>query len=178
MTGDTGSQRTRDIIIGAVLATVLLAMGLGLGYLVSNRNSTPEVVVLPTRMVPATTVALVPTLTPTLEGQPTATAPVADTPLVAEPPQETNTPLPTLPPDEIVRFRAQIDGIIAHAGPSDEVGVVGALTMNQEVLVAGRSADGIWWLVCCVSTTPAWVKLENGNLILISGDIGKVDVIQ
>jgi hypothetical protein len=176
MTGDTGSQRTRDIVVGAILATVLLAMGLGLGYLVT-RESAPTVVVLPTRMVPATAVAIVPSLIPTPEGQATP-VPVADTPLVAVPTQETVTPLPTLPPDEIVRFRVQVDSIIAHAGPSDEVGVVGALTVNQEVLVAGRSADGIWWLVCCVSTTPAWVKLENGNLILISGDIGKVDVIQ
>jgi len=177
MPSDTGNQRTRDIVVGAILATVLLAMGLSLGYLVSNRDASPEVVVLPTRMVPATSVAIVPTLTPTPEGQATS-APVADTPLVAVPPQETATPLSTLPPDEIVRFRAQVDGILAHAGPSDEVGIVGAITLNQEVLVAGRSADGIWWLVCCVSTTPAWVKLEAGNLILISGDIGKVDVIQ
>lgn len=177
MTGDTGSQRTRDIVVGALLATVLLAMGLGLGYLVSNRNSAPEVVVLPTRMVPATTVPIAPTLTPTPEGQATTTT-VAETPLVAAPTQESPTPMPTLPPDEIVRFRAQADGIMAHAGPSDEVGVVGALTLNQEVLVAGRSADGIWWLVCCVGPTPAWVKLENGNLLLISGDVGKVDVVQ
>lgn len=176
MTGDTGSQRTRDIVVGAILATVLLAMGLGLGYLVT-RDNTPAVVVLPTRMVPATAVAIVPTLTPTPEGQPTP-APVADTPLVVVPAGDTPTPLPTLPPDEIVRFRAQVEGIIAHAGPSDEVGVVGGLSLNQEVLVAGRSADGVWWLVCCVGTTPAWVKLENGNLLLISGDIGKVDVIQ
>jgi hypothetical protein len=176
MTGES-NQGTRYIVMGAILALVLILTGLGLGYLVANPNREPSVVVLPTRIEPTLPPVTVPTLTPTSEGQPTP-APAAETPLVAEPVLDTATPMPTLPPDEIVRFRTQIDSVLAYAGPSDQVGVVGQLTRDQEVLVAGRSADGIWWLVCCISTTPAWVKLENGNLLLISGDIGTVDVIQ
>lgn len=177
MTGES-SQGTRYLIMGAILALVLILTGLGLGYLVANPAREPSVVVLPTRIEPTLPpVPTVPTLTATPEGQATP-APALETPLAGEPIFDTATPLPTLPPDEIVRFRTQIDSVLAYAGPSDQVGVVGQLTRDQEVLVAGRSADGVWWLVCCVSATPAWVKLENGNLLLISGDIGTVDVIQ
>jgi hypothetical protein len=180
MEGESGAQRARDIVIGAVLATLLLAVGLGVGYVLSNRAGAPEVLVLPTRMASPTTAALVPTLTPTVEGESSPAVNVQTT-LVVSPTVtigESATPMPTLPPDEIVRFRTQVDGILAYVGPSDQVGVMGALALDQEVLVAGRSADGVWWLVCCVETAPAWVKLENGNMLLISGDIGTVEVVQ
>lgn len=180
MTTNDGGQDTRNILIGAILALILLSIGLTLGYFVFARPEQPQVVILPTRINP--TIPPLPTLTPTgtvAEGEtpPTATAP-EQLVLPSAPPADTATPMPTLLPDEVVRFRAQVDNIPVYAGPSNQVGQVGGILINQEVLVAGRSTDGVWWLVCCVADRPGWVQLANGNLILISGDIATVDVIQ
>lgn len=175
--GRSGSFLTG--LLGGLLGVLLLAVGLIGGYLFATGGGTraPEdegFVLPPTRTLGVPIVTPRATFTPLL---PTETAPAASpTGEVATNP--TATPGIVVPSNgEYVTFVVQAERVDAFQGPGAAYPLVGSAPQGTTLLVAGRTGDGLWWLVCCVAEQSGWVPLQEGNLLL-QGDVNQVDVIE
>lgn len=110
----------------------------------------------------ATTVAILPTDTPTPE--PTATP----TPLPE--PTDTPAPEPTPTPQPPVVFAGQVVNV--RSGPGTNYGAIGQLSPNQRYNVTGKNQAGAWWQID-FNGRQGWVI---GSLITTEGVFDAVQV--
>ena len=165
----------RGRLFGAVLMAALLLSGCGL--LAGGDEPAPTA-------TPESPRAVVPTFTPTPVGEqaapvePTATstpqvitvdvaapADAAATAPAEEPAADAATATPAPQP----RLTVQQDLVNVRLGPGTSYGLAGTANNGDAYDVKGKSADGQWWLVCCVNGKDAWVfgelaSVENGDL--------------
>lgn len=164
----------------AMCVAVVAVMSLsGCSLLFGTRQSEPTSI--PER-------AIVPTFTPTPEGQqaaPAETAAVEAPAQAAEatsvPPQPVETPAPAeeTPTEEPVaepptptpapKLIVNIASANARNGPGTEYGLAGAINQGQAFDITGRNAEGTWWQFCCVNGQQAWifgelVSTENADI--------------
>ena len=76
---------------------------------------------------------------------------------------ETATPAPQ------PRLTVQQNLVNVRLGPGTTYGLAGTANQGDAYDVKGKSADGQWWLVCCINGKEAWVfgelaTVENGEL--------------
>jgi SH3-like domain-containing protein len=76
---------------------------------------------------------------------------------------ETATPAPQ------PRLTVQQNLVNVRLGPGTTFGLAGTANQGDAYDVKGKSADGQWWLVCCINGKEAWVfgelaTVENGDL--------------
>jgi uncharacterized protein YraI len=146
-----------------------------------------SIVTLPTETATATAMLSVakpvdPTSTPVA---PTATPPatftVAPSPLPTKTPTEiflpspnpppTVTPSPTSPP------AARVDSLLngARTGPSTSYSLLeGAVAGGSLLDLIGRSADGGWWLLCCVDGLNGWFAASE---VTVEGEPRDIPIV-
>jgi hypothetical protein len=114
-----------------------------------------------------------PTPTQTATARPTTPPPIAlPTATQAAPPTATPepTPEPVTPTPEpsptaaIISAEVTADGVNLRSAPGTNAGIVGTANQGDRFTVTGRSADGNWLQVCCVSDQPAWLSGSYVNL--------------
>ena len=84
-------------------------------------------------------------------------------------PRPTATPSPQPPPTPLASSRSGV--LDARAGPGSGYAIIGQVAAGASVAVTGRTADGVWLRICCVSTGNAsgagregWVGSEKLNV--------------
>ena len=125
---------------------------------------------------------LVPTFTPTPEGQqaavpepatpqpvdaPEQSQPVATAESVEETPAEeapADPPEPEAPPTDTPPPPAQLsvssDIVNVRQGPGTSFGLVGSAEQGTQLSITGKNEQGDWWQICCVNGEPGWVYGE------------------
>lgn len=168
-----GIDWRRTQLVGAALAAAMLLGGCGL--LAGGDEPAPT----PTAESPR---AVVPTFTPTpvVEQQaappePTATAtPQTITVDAAPPPAATTAPVeeaaaaPTATAAPQPRLTVKQDLVNLRLGPGTSYGLAGTANNGDTYDIKGKSADGQWWLICCINGKDAWIfgelaTVENGD---------------
>lgn len=156
-----------------VAALLIVGMGSVLGWLVASQATSSEV---PVEMAEA---PLPPTRTP----KPTFTALPASPTLEAVLPAPEASPTPSpeappviTPPANAALFVVQAETVPVYQGPAPTYPRLGEAPRHSTLLIAGRTPDGSWWLVCCVAEQSGWVALD-GAALRVEGDVGLVDVI-
>ncbi len=141
---------------------------------------------------------LLPTFTPTAEGQaPTAVeaapteavvaeaqpaAPVETEPAAVETPvaaEEAPTPEPTPEPPTATpaaKLTVNISDANVRNGPGTQYGLAGAVTQGQTFDIVGKNPEGTWWLFCCVNGQQSWifgelVSTENAGNVAVAESI-------
>ncbi|MBA3532907.1 MAG: hypothetical protein H0T73_13370 [Ardenticatenales bacterium] len=169
------------MIIGACLMALGIAAGVLLSF-VDGEESRPttqpgeEALALPE-------VQSTPTINPRLKPTFTAVATVTFTPGPPVPTEPTAAPAPSAPSEtpvslpetnaedtHSVRFRVQVTELTLYHGPGDWYEKQGTVPFGTPLVVSGRTADGVWWLVCCMEGRNGWMKLEAGN-VFAEGDV-------
>ncbi len=95
-----------------------------------------------------------------------------DTPVAAATSEPTRTPMsainsePTQPtsaggPQPTPYAVVSADTLIGRRGPGTVYERVGQASQGAELLLLGRSPDGVWWQVCCMANQPVWVPAES-----------------
>lgn len=102
------------------------------------------------------------TATPTVIPSPTDTLPL--------PPTATDTEIPVLTPTPFVSF--DIGPVELRSGPGEAYPVIATLgDPSISLTVIGRTADGTWLLICCMSEMPLWVAVKQ---VTVYSDISGV----
>lgn len=155
-------MNSRTLRIVAFLLLVFAAFALSGCSMLFGRNNAEE----PAAEVVADAPALVPTFTPTAEGQaptPTATlvfaaaggdtgAQAAVAPAAAA---ATNTPAPSPTPRAILTVSQE--GINVRTGPGTNFGTAGTAALGQTFDIISKNEAGDWWQVCCIDGEPGWI---------------------
>ena len=120
----------------------------------------------------------VPQPTPTIEGDPIATAtPQSDDeettddgsdssdPAESTDPADPNITFPQGPtgaPASELTAQVTVNGLNLREGPGTSFNTLGTLPANTQVTVLSRSEDGAWWYVCCVpgTQTTGWASAQ------------------
>ena len=76
-------------------------------------------------------------------------------------PTASNTPAPTVPPTATPFVAVNGATINGRRGPGTGFELIGQAKQGQQLMILGKSADGGWWLVCCISNQPAWVAADG-----------------
>lgn len=169
-------QTARLIFLGVVSALLLVMVGMGVGWLAAGglgggapraAVSSPARQPVPPMGLPASPVAAF-TPKPTFTPLPSPTAlPVTTAPL---------TPTATVLEEGVVLFHVQAPTVELYQGPGAGYPALGSAAQSETLPVVGRTADGLWWMVCCVEGQPGWMALESGN-VLVEGDVARVNVL-
>jgi len=114
-----------------------------------------------------------PTPLPTVPLGPTAT--LGPTPLPTSD-VETNRPTPgagprALPTPYVVVSASTLTG---RKGPANTFASVGQVASGTELMILGRTPDGLWWQVCCVANQPVWVPAAQ---VSAKGPLDSVPVL-
>lgn len=168
-------------VFAVSVACALLLSGCGLiGALMSADEPVPTATFAPR--------TLVPTFTPTTEGQqPTPVPPAAAPVEPVAPPTDTPTPEPqataTPTPEPKSRVFVNIDVANVRTGPGIEYGLAGSVNRDQELEAIGKNQDGTWWQVCCVNGQQVWifadiVRTENTDTVAVAQNIPAPPPIQ
>ncbi|MEZ4582687.1 MAG: SH3 domain-containing protein, partial [Caldilineaceae bacterium] len=129
---------------------------------------------------------LVPTFTPTPQGQAPAEA-VAAEPVVQqvpaaqeEPPAQEAAPAPESPeatptpepapeptatptPEAKPQFVVTQDIVNVRQGPGTTYGIVGSVNNGTPLDIIGKNEAGDWWQICCVNGEPGWIFGQLGS---------------
>jgi uncharacterized protein YgiM (DUF1202 family) len=143
---------------------------------------------------------LVPTFTPTTEGQqpaapqvevvepvePVAVAVVEEAPAaepaVVEPAVEApaETPIPEAEPAATPAPQAKLivagEIVNGRQGPGTNYGLAGTAEQGMQLSIIGKNEQGTWWQVCCVNGEPVWIfgelaTVENVESVQVAADI-------
>ncbi len=141
---------------------------------------------------------IVPTFTPTPQGQQPAEAqPVAPQPVEpaanavadapsdaaasepeAEAPAETPTPEPEPTATPAPQAKLIVAGEIVNArqGPGTNYGLAGTAEQGMQLSIIGKNEQGTWWQVCCVNGEPVWIfgelaTVENVESVQVAANI-------
>jgi hypothetical protein len=118
----------------------------------------------------ANPVSLLPTPTPFAPGVPLPTETLTETPTMI-PLLPTDTPSPTVTPTPFVVVES---GLVAlRTGPGIDYPLLAQLGPNIQVAIVGRSEDGTWLELCCVSGQTVWVVATH---VRVNNDIAAVPV--
>lgn len=161
----------------STVALLLIAMVLlsGCSILFGGRNAEPE----PTEVARA----LVPTFTPTPEGQAPAESVVAQVDAApaqeqsvqeqAAPPAEEAAPAPTATPapapeptatpEPQAQFVVSQEIVNVRQGPGTTYGIVGSVNSGTTLEIIGKNEQGDWWQICCVNGEPGWIFGQLGS---------------
>lgn len=181
-----GNYLARPRFYGALLAAALLLSGCGLFGGSAEPAPTPT---------PESPRAVVPTFTPTPESaadapaEPTATPTpqtiTVDAAAAAAAPEDAagegseegagegaateQAEEPTATPAPQPRLTVNQAQVNLRLGPGTGYGLAGVANQNDAYDVKGKSADGQWWLICCINGQEAWIfgqlaSVENGDL--------------
>lgn len=169
------SRTIRLIFLGIVVAVVLIVVGAGVGWYVGGGSLRPVISASGEVAPPPSEAGFVlPTPKPTFTALPSPSATGVLTPTQAA----TLVPTPVdTPVGGYVRFTVQVPLVTLYQGPGNGYPFLGAVNQGTTLLVAGRTPDGSWWLVCCMENQSGWIPLENNN-VLVEGDAGAVDVLE
>ena len=70
----------------------------------------------------------------------------------------------------------EADPLNVRAGPGVEFAVLGVAAIGDRFTIEGRSADGAWWQVCCVSDSQrGWVAAD---FVRTEGDTERLPVAE
>ncbi|MBA3531446.1 MAG: hypothetical protein H0T73_05940 [Ardenticatenales bacterium] len=167
-----------SIWLWLIAMLLIVAMGSVLGWVIAGGLGREELAGAPS--VEEGVPPLLPSRTPkpTFTAIPTSTfsalAPTAEAPLLPSPPPGVAVTLEA--PPNAVLFQVQIEEIPVYRGPGITYPRLGLAPRGTTLLVAGRTPDGGWWLVCCVDSQSGWMELKDQN-VLVQGDVALVDVI-
>lgn len=174
----TRGMREALLLVGAVF---LIVVGTFTGIWLAGQNSQPDYIIAPsnddTAFAPSvatirptfTTLPSTPLTTPVLRVM-TPTFQAIATPRQPVPIQGTPVPDPAA-----VIFQVAVAEIYFYAGPGTAYSPI-AIARNGAMLpVVSRTADGLWWQVCCLDGNPVWMPLD-GKTILASGDANLVPI--
>jgi hypothetical protein len=159
--------RTHLLILIVTVAAVLVLSGCG----AFGGSSEAEPTEIPR--------ALVPTFTPTPEGQAPAEPVVqqvaqpaqeqAAAPAAPESPAATPTPEPapeptaTPTPEAKAAFVVSQEIVNIRQGPGTTYGIVGSVNSGTNLEIIGKNDAGDWWQVCCVNGEPGWIFGQLGS---------------
>jgi hypothetical protein len=112
---------------------------------------------------------------------PTAVAVVGPTPIAAPSGSGTGgvavTPVPQPATAQSAEpARAVVNGPLVNVrrGPGTDYEIVAEVERGAEFDIIGRTADGAWWLVCCVDGANAWIIADFVDTL---GDVDAVPVV-
>lgn len=158
------------------IALVLLGFGIWGGMQAARSGVGTLIAVAREEFATATTtvVDLRPLATPKPTFTPATTATMlrAITPTLA-------TTVPTLTPSPTpvpVQFRVLSQDILFRSGPGTAYPPIAFARQGALLPVVGRTADGIWWQVCCMEQQAVWMELSDSTL-LETGDVGTVPIL-
>jgi hypothetical protein len=178
-----GSRGIKEVVL-LVMAVMLVVVGAFLGVGMAQRTSQPDyIIALPdvaTVFVPPA-VTVRPTFTPLLatpaipalvQGA-TSTPEAVATSLQPVPIQNS----PTAAANDVtsVTFQVVVSEIYFYAGPGSAYPPIAIAREGAVLPVVSRTADGLWWQVCCMDGVAVWLPLD-GKTILASGDANYVPV--
>ncbi len=176
----SGNHWGRAPLAGALLMAALLLSGCGLlaGGDEPAPTATPESprIVVPTftpTPVVEQTVQVDPTATATPQVITVDAAPPVEAAATAAPAEEQAADAATATPAPQPRLTVQQDLVNVRLGPGTSYGLAGTANKGDAYDVKGKSADGQWWLVCCINGKEAWVfgelaSVENGDLAQVA----------
>jgi hypothetical protein len=174
----TRGMKEAVLLVGAVL---LIVVGTFTGIWLAGRSSQPDYIIAPPEfdaafapavatirptftVAPATplTTPVLRVMTPTFEAISTPRQPV---PIQGTPIPDTNT----------VMFQVTVSEIYFYAGPGTAYSPIAVARNGAMLPVVSRTADGLWWQVCCLDGNAVWMPLD-GRTILASGDANLVPI--
>ena len=155
-------------------------------------DNEPGVIIIPPGMDPSSVIPDLPTATPTLSptselpnGQPQSPLLTPGQPgeIPSEPTQTlielvpTDTPVPTIPPtptETPTPFVLVESGMVAlRTGPGLQYPLLAQLGPDIPVAIVGRTEDGAWLEICCISGQTAWVVSTH---VSVHNDISSVQI--
>lgn len=174
----THGMKEAVLLVGAVL---LIVVGAFTGIWLAQRSAEPEYLIAPAdfdsafappdatirptfTLLPSTplTTPVLRVMTPTFEAISTPRQPV---PIQGTP----------IPDPSVVMFQVVVSEILFYPGPGTAYSPI-AIARNGAMLpVVSRTADGLWWQVCCLDGNAVWMPLD-GRTILASGDANLVPI--
>jgi hypothetical protein len=128
-------------------------------------SDTPAAAVTPAEQTPGLPGTGEPILAPSATPQPVELLPT-DTPTLVVPtptPVPTNTPTATAPPTPFVIVNSGL--ITLRSGPGVEYPLLAQLGPNLPVAIIGRTVEGDWWEICCVSGQSVWVAAQHVTVV-------------
>jgi uncharacterized protein YraI len=125
-------------------------------------------------------VKVVPTFTPTLSRQSTATYTPPPTPTNTLVPTITPTPSPTPKPEPMIKVNETLTTPInVRAGPGTAYPVITQFEPGQEATITGRNEDDSWWQVSLGDAEkPDDLGWVYGELVILSGNDETIPVIE
>ena len=119
---------------------------------------------------PVVTIVAQPTLSPTTTPAPMGPRPTPDVAPSANNPQPTAKPAVEVPPQLTVTN----DFVNVRGGPATAYNLLGKLNKDQQAVVTGHSADGLWWQIQ-FDGNRGWVI---GEFVSANGAAGKTAVAE
>ena len=129
----------------------------------------PGVIIIPPGMDPNAVLPELPSATPVIPVEdgietPLPGIPGAAAPTSTSPPAPTATPTP--PPTPYITVASGL--VTLRTGPGVEYPQIAQLGPNIPVAIIGRSADGSWLEICCISGQSMWVAAQH---VIVNNDI-------
>ena len=180
------AKLSKRIHRSALLVTLLIAVGLlsGCGILFGSDGADAEDVAADEARV------IVPTFTPTPQGETVAEAPETEAPAQEEaaaetqpaeaaaepPPTATQEPEPTATPAPLAKLVVSSDIVNVRNGPGTTFGLVGSVEQGTELAIIGKNPEGDWWQICCVNGEQGWLfgqlaSVENTESVEVAQNI-------
>jgi uncharacterized protein YgiM (DUF1202 family) len=69
----------------------------------------------------------------------------------------------------------EADRLNGRRGPGESYERVGQAAKGDELMIMARTADGLWWQVCCLANQPAWVPAAQ---VSARGAVEKVAAVE
>lgn len=172
-------MKTRYAVLLGLLSLVLLTLGAFSGALLAQ-----QVAVRPVRLNGGGAVlAAAPAELPTVVASPKPTF----TPLPTQPVRYDLAPLPAAPTQDVndeagaavvnrLRFIVHADQVLFRDGPGTAYEPTARARNGAILPVSGRTADGLWWQICCLDGTPVWFQLDARS-VRAEGDIATVPIL-